>query len=278
MRRYRFMVSVALLVLTAGCNNNPEIAHFAENAKTLSDLLPRVAVIPFNSCVERWIYTQLDLKDSRLFPNPAAAAAACQADAQADDRLMKEFSVLSAYLVALSTLATGDHQEAVKQAKGVASKSASLGGVNPAVSALSGALATAVLQARTTHALRQAITEANPHVQALCTGFQKQIARLPALALDNQELELRALFSDSLPAVPATRILLYRDFDSRLAVISQNRQMIGRYSTLLGAIARTHANLYANRDNLKSRAALTQILQDTETVGEQIKTIQLILK
>jgi hypothetical protein len=277
MLRFKAALLLALIVLS-GCNSNQAIARFAENAKALNDLLPRVAVIPFNSCVERWTYTQLAIKDSRSFPNPSSATTACQDDQKAGDRLNKEFSVLSAYLIGLGALATANHQEALKQEKAVASKSALLSGANPAISDLSAAFTNAVLKARTARALRQAITDANPHVQALCSGFQKQIARIPALALDNQELELRALFADSLPATPATRLLLYRDFDSRLAQISQARQITLTYATLLGSIAKAHQNLYDNRDNLRSPAALAQILEDTETVGEQIKTIQLILK
>lgn len=262
-----------LLAATVACNPNFAIATFAANTKQFSELLPRVAAVRFNACVELAMYDQLQ-SDSPALPKRDAAVLSCREQAATRDRLIKEFSVLTQYFTALGKLANHDHAGAGASAQEAAGTAGSLVGANSAISGLAGALTKAVLNAKTARALKQAIELADPHVQAYSRQFQDVIAPVLSAALKDQERELTALYTDSFRAAPPNRLLLYRQFDSDTRSIREARQLVEGYSALMAEIAAAHGRLYANRASLGSKETVAGILHDAAGIGGQIAAIK----
>lgn len=262
-----------LLAGTVACNTNLAIATFAANTKQFSELLPRVAAVRFNACVELAVYDQLQ-SDGPTLPKRDVAVLSCREQAQTRDRLIKEFSVLTQYFTALGQLANHDHAGAVASAQEAAGTAGSLVGANPAISGLAGALARAVLNTKTASALREAIESTDPHIQAYSREFQGVIAPVFSAALKDQERELTALYSDGVRATPANRLLLYRQFDSDRRTIREAHQLVESYSALMAGIAAAHARLYANRASLGSKETIAGILHDAAGIGGQIAAIK----
>ena len=106
--------------------------------------------------------------------------------------MAKEYGVLALYLEVLEKLATG---KASASMKSIAANSAKLGSFSTPhqaeVSGLAGVISSAYLSGRTSHALRQAISTADPHVQILCKAFTSEItpAILGGLQLEERQLE-----------------------------------------------------------------------------------------
>ncbi len=262
-----------LLTATVGCNTNLAVATFAANTKQFSELLPLVAAVRFNACVELALYEQLG-RDLTALPKRDPALLSCRESAQTRDRLIREFSVLTQYFTVLGQLANRDHAGAAASAQEAAGTAASLIGANPAIAGLVKVLTRVVLNAKTARALRDAIEAADPHIQAYARQFQDVIAPLLTDSLKTQELELTALYSDSARATPANRLLLYRQFDSDARGIRESHRLVDGYSALMAGIAAAHAKLYANRAALGSKESIAAILHDAAGIGAQIAAIK----
>jgi len=279
-RTYRTIIAAAFLLLQAACVSDLAVQKFAKDAKRASELLPRAAAIPFDACVEQHIYQQVD-SDGRTVTDRAAAAQACATSAQARDRQAKEYAVLGSYMGLLGKLASRSSPAGDSSANS-GSAAASSGDKDDstrqaALAGLSRALADIYLRAQPRTALHDAITAADPHVQVLCSLFKTEMLRASLLSLDNQETALRAMYSDAAPSGPL-RLILYRQFESELNGIHEKRELANRYAALLGAIAKTHAELYASRDRLRSRGTLEAIAQDAGSLGEEAENIQRLTK
>lgn len=281
----RILAAAAFLLLQAACVSDQAVQKFAKDAKRASELLPRAAAIPFDACVEQHVYQQVNSAD-RTITDRAAAAQACTASAETRVRMVEEYAVLGRYMSLLGKLASRSSPEADSPGKSTASPTASTAIEDSttadstrqsAIAGLNGAMASMYLRARSGTALREAITAADPHVQALCALFQTQILRASLLSLDNQEAALRALYSDTAAPGPL-RLILYRQFESELARIQEKRELARLYAALLSTIAKTHAELYASRDRLRSRGTLEQIAQDAGSLGEEVEAIERLTK
>ncbi len=262
----------SLLFITVSCNPNLAVATFAASTKQLSELIPRVGTVRFNACVELALYEELGTNAPTL-PKRDVAIASCHEQAETRDRFIREFSVLPAYFTVLGQLAAGDHAAAIASAKAVGATAGALAGANSAASGLAGAIAGAVLKAQTAAALKEAIGAADPHVQAFSLLFQERLEPAFLAALKDQERELAALYADSLRATPTNRLILYREYNSELSAISASRDLVGRYTVLMSAIAAAHARLYANRANLHGRESLAEILHDAASIGRQLAAL-----
>jgi len=273
----QFTFVVLLLTGTTSCISDEAVQAFATAGKQASDFFPRVAGISFNACVEQHVYQQIANNSSRILVDRAAAEGACITNAQARDRLIKEYSVMFDYLALLGRATGQDNTAYDESVKNVATSISSLAGYEQeqgaAVSGLAGVIADVYLRGRRAKSVRDAIASANPHIQVLCSAFRNDIQRFIVLTLQNQERELKALYGDSAVSGPL-RVLIARQFDSDLIILNTNRELADRYRTVLEAIAGGHAELNNRRDTLRNRESFQAVFQYVATVQKQVNAIR----
>ncbi len=273
----RYLALVLLLAGNAGCVGEQAVRDFAAASQQAASLLPRVAAISFNACVEQHIFQQVSHTEARDLTDRSAAEQACVENARARDQLVRVFSVVSKYLDLLSRLAAGASPAYDESVKDVASEASSLAGVDAkqasALTGLGGVIAKSYLHARQRAAISRTITEAEPHLQILCSAFKDDIQRFILLTLRNEESELKALYGDE-SSSGANRLLLYRQFESELATISSNRELAERYAVIVTAIAKGHGELFARRDHLGSRETLQAVFQSVTVIQKQLGSIR----
>lgn len=281
LRRTLALFAFAVLaLLNTGCDSPSSVTQFVRNAREASSLLPQVAAISFHACVEQRVYQQIRNTDSTVIADRGAAQHACQSNADARDRLIQQYSVLSAYIDLLSTLATGKNEGYDQSIKDLTTNSAALANVDAerksALAGLSSMVAELYLRHRSKRAIDKAVERAEPYVKVLCQSFEADIKRFILLTLDNEEAELKSLYGDAV-GTGTTRLLLYRQFETDLAAINANREIAHRYGEILHFIAEAHSKLFAARGHLNSRETLQEIFSNVSSIGSNVKDIQTLL-